>query len=427
MLAHVAATDGRPPGGAAAGRSRPAAGPAGRRRPAARASGRGPPVAGTLVAEWPVLEDEWLLTVERRGWRLPPDVLVGLLRRHRTDAARRGRVERLGGAVVPWLLEHQPQLAGPAGSARSARSDDVGLDGLPALAVAPELVALLDAAPGAVAAAVVHGFRGGAYTLAHRNVLVNFVARCRTDALGPLADGLRDLDPALATGGIAHSLADLADTRRLMLEELEPLTTADVHVLRPHAEDQFATELAALDGARRPAPAAELATVAVGGRDVPARRRAARRHLDHAQVRRSAAVDGDRRGHAGHRPGAAAPRRAGYGQDVGQRAPRRRHQRRLDVARPGHGGHDRGDAALRLELRPTPRRGPQRGGAGAQPGVPRHAVGAAGAGRGADPDAVGGAGRAGHDPLGEGAAGARAGHRGRRRRRVQPHRHGQRP
>ena len=42
-----------------------------------------------VVAAWPVLEDEWLATVDQRGWRLPPDVLVGLLRRHRTDGPRR--------------------------------------------------------------------------------------------------------------------------------------------------------------------------------------------------------------------------------------------------------------------------------------------------------------------------------------------------
>ena len=221
MLAHVAATTVARRAGLLPGAPVPPPVP-----PAADDRPSVPPAAArrwrVLVVEWPVLEDEWLLTVERRGWRLPPDVLVGLLRRHRTDAARRGRVERVGGPVVPWLLEHQPELAGPAGSARSARPDDLGLDGLPALAVAAELLALLDAAPGAVAASVAHGFRGGAYTLAHRNVLVNFVARCRTDALSPLAEALRHLDPALTTGGIAHSLADLADTRRLMLEELEP-------------------------------------------------------------------------------------------------------------------------------------------------------------------------------------------------------------
>jgi hypothetical protein len=221
MLAHVAVTAVARRAGLRPGAPVPPPLP-----PAADARPAVPPAAArrwrALVAEWPVLEDEWLLTVERGGWRLPPDVLVGLLRRHRADAARRGRVERLGGPVVAWLLEHQPQLAGAPASPRSARSDDVGIDGLPALAVAPELLALLDAAPRAVAAAVAHGFRGGAYTLAHRNVLANFVARCRTDALAPLAAALRHLDPALATGGIAHSLADLADTRRLMLEELEP-------------------------------------------------------------------------------------------------------------------------------------------------------------------------------------------------------------
>ena len=31
------------------------------------------------MAEWPVLEDEWVLAVIERGMRLPPDVLVALL------------------------------------------------------------------------------------------------------------------------------------------------------------------------------------------------------------------------------------------------------------------------------------------------------------------------------------------------------------
>ena len=44
-------------------------------------------------------------------------------------------------------------------------------------------------------------------------------------------------------------------------------------VLRAHAEQQFADELAALDARRRPAAAAELAALAVGGRHLPARRR----------------------------------------------------------------------------------------------------------------------------------------------------------
>ncbi len=52
------------------------------------------------MAEWPVLEDEWVLTVIERGMRLPPDVVVALLIRHRTDATRLAR--RRGRGVDRW-------------------------------------------------------------------------------------------------------------------------------------------------------------------------------------------------------------------------------------------------------------------------------------------------------------------------------------
>ena len=123
------------------------------------------------------------------------------------------------------------------------------------------------------------------------------------------------------------------------------------------------------------APAAALAAVAVGRRHLPDGRSPRRRHGDHAEVHRTAAPHRDRRGHAGDRPGPAAARRAGHGQDVGQRAPRRGDQRRLDAARAGHRRHHRGVAALRLELRPPARRGSDRGGARAEPGVPGDARG----------------------------------------------------
>ena len=90
----------------------------------------------------------------------------------------------------------------------------------------------------------------------------------------------------------------------------------------------------------------------MGRRHVPDRRTARRRHRDRPEVHRPAAPRRDRRRHARHRPGAAAARRPGHREDVGQRAPRGRHQRRLDAARPGHGRHHRGVAPLRLELRP---------------------------------------------------------------------------
>ena len=159
----------------------------------------------SLIVTWPVLEDEWLATVERAGQRLPPDVLVGLLRRHRTDAARRARVRRIGGPLADWLLEHQPDL-----SSSVARRPAPAVDELPALAVPPELLPLLTAGPAIVVPAVVAGFRDGAFGIAHRAVLVNFVARMRPDALLPLAAALGGAEVPYAAAGLAQSLAELA-------------------------------------------------------------------------------------------------------------------------------------------------------------------------------------------------------------------------
>jgi hypothetical protein len=179
-----------------------------------------PPVAArrwwSLVVSWPVLEDEWLAVVERTGRRLPPDVLVGLLRRHRTDAARRARVLRIGRPLADWLLEHQPDLRSSVTRSQPSAVDDA----LPALAVPPDLLALLTTGPDDVVPAVVGGFRGGAFGIAHRAVLVNFVARMRSDALLPLAAALGAAELPHAAAGLALSLAELAAERAHMLEDL---------------------------------------------------------------------------------------------------------------------------------------------------------------------------------------------------------------
>jgi len=170
------------------------------------------------IPAWPVLEDEWLAVVERRGWRLPPDVLVGLLRRHRTDPARRARVLRMAGPVATWLLELLPDLRSGA-TRRPAPGID---DPLPGLAVPPELLGLLEAGPDVVVPAVLGGLRHRAYDLTHRAVLVNFVARVRTDVLAPLASGFASPgDVPYSIAGLCHSLAELAATRAHMLEELD--------------------------------------------------------------------------------------------------------------------------------------------------------------------------------------------------------------
>jgi hypothetical protein len=170
----------------------------------------------SIVATWPVLEDEWLHVVGRRGYRVPADVLVGLLERHRRDADRWARVVRVGGPVVPWLLDHQPALRPPA----SWRPAGEIVDGVPPLAVAPQLAGLLDAGPELAVPATIDGLAGGTFGVTHGPVLVNFVARARPDTLGPLAEALVTADVPAAVGGLAHSLADLASTRRHMLEEL---------------------------------------------------------------------------------------------------------------------------------------------------------------------------------------------------------------
>lgn len=170
----------------------------------------------SITATWSVLEDEWLQVVGRCGWRLPADVLVGLLRRHRSDAPRWARVVRIGGPVVPWLLEHQPALRATA----SRRPPDDAGDELPPLAVAPQLAGLLDAGPESVVAAVLTGLGDGTFGTVHLPVLVNFVARVRADSLGQLAAALATADVPAAVAGLTQSLADLAGTRSAMLEEL---------------------------------------------------------------------------------------------------------------------------------------------------------------------------------------------------------------
>jgi len=179
-----------------------------------------PPAAArrwrTIVRDWPVLEDEWVLEAERAGWRPSPDVLVELLRRHRTDVARLARVVRFGGPVAGWLYEHQPALRPP--SSRRPPSID---DDLPALAVPPALLPLLSARPAPVVAGVVGGFVDGTFGLTHRAVLVNFVARARPDSLEALSAALGGEEVPMQHAGLAHSLADLAATRRQMRQELQ--------------------------------------------------------------------------------------------------------------------------------------------------------------------------------------------------------------
>lgn len=171
-----------------------------------------------IVVDWPVLEDEWVLTLWRCGLRPSPDVLVELLSRHRTDPVRRGRVVLAAGPVARWLVGHVPVLAAP--SPRSVSMDDV--ESLPDLPVPTELRDLLVADGTTLAGRLADGFGHDRFGPASRAVLVNVMARCRPDALADVRSALASLDD-VPGAGLARRLGELADLRHRMLVELGAL------------------------------------------------------------------------------------------------------------------------------------------------------------------------------------------------------------
>jgi hypothetical protein len=165
----------------------------------------------TVIGEWPVLEDEWVLTVIDQGFRVPPDALVELLLRHRGDAVRRARVALAGGPSAAWLTDHLPSLAPTTGVSAAAES----VAGLPELPVPPDLAELLTVDARTFTGRLVSGFESATYGQAHRAVLVNLLARCRPAVLVDAADALE-----LTHVGLALALSDLARLRHRMLVEL---------------------------------------------------------------------------------------------------------------------------------------------------------------------------------------------------------------
>lgn len=174
-----------------------------------------PPAAAStwraVVTEWAVLEDEWMLTVIERGYRLPPDVLVEAFLRHRADAVRRARAAMAAGPLGGWVVEHVPELA--AATPQTVSVDAVA--SLPSLAIPPDLAELLTLDAHSVATRLVAGFGRGEYGASHRAVLVNLLARCRREVLPDAADALSTVD-----SGLALALADLCRIRDRMLTEL---------------------------------------------------------------------------------------------------------------------------------------------------------------------------------------------------------------
>lgn len=163
-----------------------------------------------VVAEWPVLEDEWVLSIVDQGLRVPPDAMVELLFRHRRDPTRRARAAVAAGSAASWLAAQFPELA-PTGGTISAEA----LMSLPELPVPPELGDLLSADAHTFATRLADGFDALAFGQAHKAVLVNLLARCRPAVLLDAAGAL-----TATNVGLALALADLARLRHRMLVEL---------------------------------------------------------------------------------------------------------------------------------------------------------------------------------------------------------------
>ncbi|MFK7920005.1 MAG: hypothetical protein AB8G14_18160 [Ilumatobacter sp.] len=172
-----------------------------------------------ITTSWPVLEDEWMLTLIEQGWRIAPDLVAAMLQRHRRDRVRRARVIVAAGPLAGWLIEHLPEL--DVTTQRALTADEAEwLAELPTLPIPPELEPLLDASGAEVGGTIAVGLEERSLLEAHRAVLVNVVARCAPDGLVDLADVLDAVDPVSPGRGLASVLADLATTRHRMLDEL---------------------------------------------------------------------------------------------------------------------------------------------------------------------------------------------------------------
>lgn len=176
-----------------------------------------------IVADWSVLEDEWLLSVVSSGRRLAPELVPPVLARNRTDRTRHRRALLAAGPLGDWMIEWSPRLACSAGGAGAAtRAGEIEVATLPALPLVPEVAALLGASAANVSEAFLRSLSTGAWAASHRGVLVNFVARVTPEVLPTLITALDQVDPSSPSIGLAFALADLARLRQHMLTELEP-------------------------------------------------------------------------------------------------------------------------------------------------------------------------------------------------------------
>jgi hypothetical protein len=171
-----------------------------------------------IVADWALLEDEWLVAVIRTGHRVAPELVPRLLARHRGDAVRHARVALAGGPLAEWLWQHSPALAC---TRRAVVAPELLLE-VPELAITPDFAVLAASPPSRVAEVLTKGLLEGTLGLAQHRVLQHLVARLPIESLPVVTAALEGVDPGARSIGLAFALADLARLRLTMLTELEP-------------------------------------------------------------------------------------------------------------------------------------------------------------------------------------------------------------
>ncbi len=157
-----------------------------------------------------------MLTLITNGWRVAPELVPAVLWRHRSDPVRRACAEVACGPLGTWLVSHLPELESRS---RGGAVDPEALGELPDLPIPPDLIDLLGAPTdiGTTLTDLIVGARLGA---PHRAVMVNLIARVPPESLAAIESSLAAV-PATSSGyGLASVLADLALTRRRMLDEL---------------------------------------------------------------------------------------------------------------------------------------------------------------------------------------------------------------
>lgn len=192
------------------------------------------------AAQWPVLEDEWLLAVVTTGHRLSPELVVPLLARHRGNPVRHALVRAAAGPLADWLIGWSPRLS-PT-SRRPVPPESIGI--LPELSVTPDLLPLLAVGPDEplppsggplreLADSLLIGpIHAGMRLPGHVPVLVNVAARVHPGLLAHLDEALREVlrSPTAhpASGAVASPVRSLVALRRRLLAGLGVLRAGAV-------------------------------------------------------------------------------------------------------------------------------------------------------------------------------------------------------